>query len=530
MAMKAAAICAVLLVACGGDGTPQLISVHDLMPREAEVGDKLQISGEGFPQGRAAHVRFHGTAHRPGLPDERAEIETMGTAIGPSTVEIDFDEALESQFCGVGKLATHTTFSGDVEVAFSPAMQGAPPVAGLAHGAELDVRPPMSSTLLETARDEGARTLAALGIRSTGDARSGLVVASIDPGSRAESAGLLAGDVIVSWAGVRVGSLADVALASGANSIRVGLRRGASPNVQAHEIMTAGVAAKGTVDVLAAVLAIAFALGIALALGAKRPAWLVRLESKGMKTRVDFVGIACAVIAAMAPWALVAIAHVDLDFPLAFCIPAAALVATALVSRKEIVRALVMLVPFALSLFAVAYSTGALRIGDAVRAQGVLPWHWQAARDPMSIPIALLALAPFAMGGTRGLLQLVERLVLGLVASTLALAFFGGWATPRAFESATLVGGVLHLAKCTIAIAIVMLAREAAVLDPKWLVRRILPASLVATLASLGIAELAPPHATRYFVAVLALAVPIGLGILVRALRPKPRWIPSAMH
>src|SRR5438105_15244775 len=123
-------ITALFLVACEREGTPQLIRVTELLPREAEIGDSLQIHGDGFPQGRPAHVRFRGTLVRPGEAPVQTEIEATGTATLPTEVTVAFDEDLESRFCGVGKRAAHTTFSGEVEVAFSPALEGAPPVAG----------------------------------------------------------------------------------------------------------------------------------------------------------------------------------------------------------------------------------------------------------------------------------------------------------------------------------------------------------------------------------------------------------------
>src|SRR5258707_68157 len=130
--MRRAAAIAMLLAlpACERDATPQLIHVDDLVPREAEVGGVLEIHRSGCPQGRAAHVRFRGMLHRPGEAPVSAEIEAPGTATLTTEVSVDFDDDLESRFCGVGKRAAHTTFSGEVEVAFSPALEGAPPVAG----------------------------------------------------------------------------------------------------------------------------------------------------------------------------------------------------------------------------------------------------------------------------------------------------------------------------------------------------------------------------------------------------------------
>ena len=64
------------LLGCQRDSFPQLIQVLDLAPREAEVGDRLEVLGSGFPQGKAAHLAFRGDLHRPGFkPVKGVEIE-----------------------------------------------------------------------------------------------------------------------------------------------------------------------------------------------------------------------------------------------------------------------------------------------------------------------------------------------------------------------------------------------------------------------------------------------------------------------
>ena len=48
------------------EAPPQLLNVLDFAPREAEVGDRLEVIGSGFPEGKTAHVVFKGTLYRPG--------------------------------------------------------------------------------------------------------------------------------------------------------------------------------------------------------------------------------------------------------------------------------------------------------------------------------------------------------------------------------------------------------------------------------------------------------------------------------
>ena len=61
------------LTGCQEDVMPELVKVTDVVPREAEVGDRLEITGAGFPQGRTARVTFKGELRRPGERDERGD-------------------------------------------------------------------------------------------------------------------------------------------------------------------------------------------------------------------------------------------------------------------------------------------------------------------------------------------------------------------------------------------------------------------------------------------------------------------------
>src|SRR5262249_44361532 len=77
------------------------------------------------------HLAFRGTLYRPGRrPIERAEITAQALVTSAQQIELAFTESLESLFCGAGEEASHTTFEGEVEVAFTAAYAGAPPIAG----------------------------------------------------------------------------------------------------------------------------------------------------------------------------------------------------------------------------------------------------------------------------------------------------------------------------------------------------------------------------------------------------------------
>ena len=108
------------------DIPPQLLNVLDFAPREAEVGDRLEVIGAGFPEGKTAHVLFKGTLNRPGhKPIKGVEIETEGASSSADKIEMTFTEGLQTAFCGAGDEAVHTTFNGDVIVSFPASTGGA---------------------------------------------------------------------------------------------------------------------------------------------------------------------------------------------------------------------------------------------------------------------------------------------------------------------------------------------------------------------------------------------------------------------
>ena len=58
--------------ACGRESSPQLVQVLDMAPREVEVGEHVNLVGQGFPPGKPARVTFRGTLLRPGERPERS--------------------------------------------------------------------------------------------------------------------------------------------------------------------------------------------------------------------------------------------------------------------------------------------------------------------------------------------------------------------------------------------------------------------------------------------------------------------------
>ena len=205
------------------DTPPSTVRVLDVVPRDVELGARMAILGAGFLPGKQARVTFRGTLHRPG---ERAvsgaEVVATAVAVAGDRLELLYDEAFAARLCGAGDLALHTTFDGDVEVAFAAPSPGASPVAGVLARVSLDARPRAGAS---ADAGEGARLVAWMGAEASA-MPSGLRLDAVGAGSRVATAGLLAGDVIVRFDGVAVGALSDLVPPPGERTATVVFRRG----------------------------------------------------------------------------------------------------------------------------------------------------------------------------------------------------------------------------------------------------------------------------------------------------------------
>jgi NADH-quinone oxidoreductase subunit H len=422
--------------ACSQVPAPQLVQVLDVSPREVERGDSFAIAGEGFPAGKAARVTFRGTLSRPGeRPVRDAEIVTSGTVVGPERVVVSFGEAAEALFCGAGDLATHTTFEGDVEVAFAAAQRGEPPVGGTLAHVTLDVRPSMRSA--DVARDaDGARLFDWLGahVASPLDSRAavGLTIESVSPGSRAESAGLAAGDVITAFDGVRVASAGDAVPPPGEREAAVLVRRPGSADETPRAVSVSGFRRAPIEQLVGPLLVMLAALASIFLFAAPTPSLLaglldgvvVRLRSRGdaspggaRSSRSPrafaeatasalppagpsaLADAAAGALLALMPFGQYLVAS-QVDVAVLFLGATTALVTAALLAGRSplggIKAALHVVwqhVPGALAVLCVIASTGSVRVQEIARAQGGLPWEWMALRSPPLLSALLLLLA-----------------------------------------------------------------------------------------------------------------------------------------
>lgn len=227
LALLLAIGCWLLGCTTAADGPP-LLEVSAVHPARAETGERLEIHGVGFPEGRVGTAIFTGDLFSPGRVAERARgIAARVTATSRRRLLLELDPELISAFCGRGRDARHTTFRGELEVAFSPRQPGAPPVVGRLADLELDLWPsPVRGEDRATGQEAGRAALEALGLTIATSAGRNPSVVAVLPAGRAASAGLEPGDQLLTFGGVRVTEEADFALAPGARVAAVRWRRG----------------------------------------------------------------------------------------------------------------------------------------------------------------------------------------------------------------------------------------------------------------------------------------------------------------
>jgi NADH-quinone oxidoreductase subunit H len=555
--------CCWLLSGAGGcmrEASPQLVRVSDIAPREVEPGDRVAIVGEGFPPGREARVTFRGTLHRPGeKPETGAEIVMSGVVAGAEQVEVAFTETAQAMFCRAGDRASHTTFEGDLEVAFAAATPGAAPVAGVLRHVVFDVRPSAGPADAEQQR-EGVRLLAYVGMVAMATA-SGLAVTSIEPGSRADASGIAPGDVVASFDGVRVATVGDVVPVTGEREASVVLRRSAGVADSTRTLAVDGFRRAAPADLVGAALIALSALALVLLLGAPtRPALAASVQRVISRMRAGTVpALAAAVHEALPPtgplalvdalaYALLAampfgqyLVAAQLDVGLLFVAAATALTVAALLSNRTAwkgVRAAAHValqhVPAALVIVAVVATTGSLRIQEIARTQGGWPWDWLAFRSPgalvaLALLVACCRIEPDAYDAPttavaarleaspvrhdRGpWLQAACRAHRLLVAGLASALFLGGWLLPGLTATEQSTSPVLQLAGAACLVGktwtvVLLMTWASSVLPEARIAERtrtaalgLVPLSLVALLATAAWSWWSPARAAQLLV------------------------------
>ncbi len=519
------------LSGCERATSAPLLELSGVSPKRVEDGDKLEIEGASLPEGRDARVVFRGALHRPGEAAETLEFETKGHVVARDRIEIAITRAWIAAMSGERRV--HTTFEGSVEVVFAAQAQGAPPVSGAIERAEIDVLP---DGRLGRDFEAGARTLATLGVhyraQGEGDAPViGVEVSSVDPGSRAERAGLAAGDRLVSFAGVRVMSTADIALQPGAGAIDVKVSHGASSNEESVVLDTGGLApapkARVALGLLLAALAIA-ALAAHKGPSARTVSWLERrlgAQHPAARGGGVNVGVAAALIAATLALPLarpVFGARVELPLVVAtILIASAALAASRATGPRQLAQAwateALRALPLIAALATIGLRHGSLTAQDAIRAQGAWPWEWTAAKTPMGAALLTLMLASWVLPSPGDADHRSRRDAAAVFACAVAsTALLGGWSNGTSHIS--FVGVAAFVCKT---LTLFVLARRVRHALPAITMRtwgsRVLPLSLAAIAGELACQRLDVSAAAGSITG--AVAVALALAIAVRARR-----------
>ncbi len=476
-----------------------LLTLNDVAPRDVEVGERLEISGAGFPRGRTARVILRGALHRPGAsPLTGFEARTEGAVVADNAIELLYDGRLESLLCGPGERAVHTTFRGEVTVAFAAAIPGAPPASATLRDVVLDLRPPpgaLSAVARMRERGEQFLSAAGIGIDQDGETPGGLVVKTVKQGSDAERAGVVPGDLMVSMDGVRTRATADAVPADGRTSVEITVRRGADPTERALRVAVSTARAQRSIGPAAA-LAVLAALAALIVFGrAPRGArWLARRIADGVVTaRKESAGrtparplVSMLAFAAIPSTVAISLALREIAggepelVTLALAAVAAALAlyfvsaeGGLLARMRAGLSAAFALLPAALAVGLSGLVTGATRASEASHLQGAWPWQFMGLGSLSTAILALTAMVSLSMGQPEADLprfgraaRIVERgsqSLLFVLVTLLTVVFWGGWQSPLGEGAfADLIGAALLVAKAGGLGVVALVARRAA--------------------------------------------------------------------
>ncbi|HEX3594613.1 MAG TPA: hypothetical protein VHU80_05915, partial [Polyangiaceae bacterium] len=412
-----------------------LLVVHRVEPERASAGDRVFVTGEGFPEGRSATVTFRGDLLRAGLP-KQTDVRIVAPAVPAErgSVAVAFDRAMERRFVGSGIAAVHTTFLGDVQVTFQPGEDGSIPLTGSAHGLRFDVLPSAGEApkVVVDGQDESP-SLAFLGISAAPDPSGrGLSVVATDPDGRAFAAGIRRGDLLVEVDGVSVLSEADLTVRGGQRLARFVVERAGRP-LPPLAVDVEGLSPLGVADIIAAASLVLLGC-LLLAVPATRAGvllrWLGRLAEPRRNGRpsTGLHGIAAALMPpegdgrevlapALAPLLVVlaafgwlALGHTlitpDADLLAITIGTAGALVVaravdgaartrrawgTALITNTG--RALVCVLPALAAVLGAVVASGRFVVAEMVSDQGGAPWRWAGMRNPGLFVLMLLLVA-----------------------------------------------------------------------------------------------------------------------------------------
>ncbi|MBX3232910.1 MAG: hypothetical protein KIT84_42190 [Labilithrix sp.] len=495
----------VVLAGCERTVAPPLVEVTELAPKEVEPGDRIEVHGAGFPQGRTGKLVLEGTAFRPGEPPlTHLTIEADGVVAAPDRMDVVVRESFAERLCGRGDRASHATFQGDVRISFASNDPTAPPLVGRLRGATIDVQPSsIRATVLDARTTEGARLLEFLGITPGAPSPRGIPAEQVRPGSPAERAGMQTGDVLVAVDGVHALAIADVAPAS-ARSAELTIKHTESGIEDTTTVSLLDYSGERVpTEYAPALLLVGLALAILILLVLPGPPVLATLELRiaSELRRTSFGGAARAlfgagtgaaasvlVTAALAAFALTPwIVGRDVDAVALFAAAAVLFVSSRVARAKGaggVVRAvfetLLVLLVLASALALAFAQIGAIELSEIVRLQGALPWQVEATRHPACAVLAVVYFATvIALLRSRAPSDASLDRAAVLFACSLGVAvFLGGWQIPSA-KPMLLAGAALFTLKTWLMTALCLGARRVGTSLDAPATRRVLLRALV---------------------------------------------------
>ncbi len=301
IALRSVALFACLLAGLIGlfgcaaqDAAPELLNVIDVVPRDVDISDRIEVIGINMPAGEAkeATVTFSGTLRRPGQePLENQEITVDKAIVSSDKISMIFTEGLQAKMCGRGADATHTTFEGDVIVKLTPSVQGGMEVKGTVRKITVNFRSPKPRlAVLDARAKEGRAALTAMGITVADDspASGGLLVAEVKPASPANAVQILPGDVVTAFDGVKVMSVGDMVPTTSTGLAAISVKRGNDAPVE-KQISLGAYTPKPPTDILGALIVLGVAAAIIalfMAPTAGIITWVERRVSGRMQSRI----------------------------------------------------------------------------------------------------------------------------------------------------------------------------------------------------------------------------------------------------
>ncbi len=321
------ALACLSLVGCETQPTHEVLSLTDLSPRTLDVGDRMEITGAGFPTPsdiRRITVRLSGSLARPGLagcprvvqytltdPPVGATVTDAVTgadkpvAYGDSAaheIAVDSSGRLSffvsenlvrdlthcpgERFAPAPEALPHATVSltgprGGVTVLIETTQGTLLASARALRGPTLELHPPSPRRLVAelSARTAGERALAGLGIQLSGvqPAEGGLKIERVRPDFPADEAGIADGDTLERIDGATILTVGDFRPAPNARRCVIAVRRGDA--LDERSVRVDGLAQDVPVDLVATGVLLAVALTLAGILSMPSRgilAWLLR--------------------------------------------------------------------------------------------------------------------------------------------------------------------------------------------------------------------------------------------------------------